>query len=372
MHEGFPGKVENCGQGSSSTFTLITRTASGRPKLKQRHYHWNWNAVGLSYRKNRSYHIRDFCVCGLGSDLVSPTEGTQTNGHSSCCLYQLAATRQRPRHSLAHSFIHSLTGPLRHVSVQVGLARLSLRSSWWVSTHTHSPIHPPTSITPIGLVLWRALALWLHGCAFLLSPGKAIVCVRKYWVCAWKISYLNNNSIFIYFHLCCEVELVFFLNQSHVLLLSFYWFCVAATPVTWLWIDSRVIHFSPLLTAPLAGCVFFIDWVGGICSLLAPLFICLFWHWTTNAMGAVGNRTPPLSCCNVPRVVCAIAFQSIPLHIVFASEKRSNLFFIHLPPTTTLVFLPMTGVHKIRYRFSMNINDCQWHMTTLLCDWPNH
>lgn len=257
MHEGFPGKVENCGQGSSSTFTLITRTASGRPKLKQRHYHWNWNAVGLSYRKNRSYHIRDFCVCGLGSDLVSPTEGTQTNGHSSCCLYQLAATRQRPRHSLAHSFIHSLTGPLRHVSVQVGLARLSLRSSWWVSTHTHSPIHPPTSITPIGLVLWRALALWLHGCALLLSPGKAIVCVRKYWVCAWKISYLNNNSIFIYFHLCCEVELVFFLNQSHVLLLSFYWFCVAATPVTWLWIDSRVIHFSPLLTAPLAGCVFF-------------------------------------------------------------------------------------------------------------------
>jgi len=176
-------------------------------------------ALSLKLERGRSViseksklHIRDFCVCGLGSDLVSPTEGTQTNGHSSCCLYQLAATRQRPRHSLAHSFIHSLTGPLRHVSVQVGLARLSLRSSWWVSTHTHSPIHPPTSITPIGLVLWRALALWLHGCALLLSPGKAIVCVRKYWVCAWKISYLNNNSIFIYFQLCCEVELVFFLK----------------------------------------------------------------------------------------------------------------------------------------------------------------
>lgn len=166
MHEGFPGKVENCGQGSSSTFTLITRTASGRPKLKQRHYHWNWNAVGLSYRKNRSYHMRDFCVCGLGSDLVSPTEGTQTNGHSSCCLYQLAATRQRPRHSLAHSFIHSLTGPLRHVSVQVGLARLSLRSSWWVSTHTHPPTHLHYSHWLSSLTSFGALIAWMCPFAF--------------------------------------------------------------------------------------------------------------------------------------------------------------------------------------------------------------
>lgn len=161
--------------------------------------------------------------------------------------------------SLTRPFIH----PFAHWAIEA-----CQRSGWissiivaflMVGVHPHPFTHPPTHLHYShwlsSLTSFGALIAWM--CLFAFTGESNRLRAKVLSLCLKNILFKQQFDFYIFSTMLWSRIGIFFKNQSHVLLLSFYWFCVAATPVTWLWIDSRVIHFSPLLTAPLAGCVFF-------------------------------------------------------------------------------------------------------------------